>query len=225
MAALGSMAGMLAHDFRGPMTVIRGYAETLADEPLPPEDVHERAATIVQMVDRLERMTTETLDFARGAGKLSARPVKLQVFVADLMFGLRQEHPGLSIVPDVDLPAGFTAALDMDKLRRAAGNIAHNAAEAMQGQGRLHVAARVRGLEHGAPMLVLDLRDEGQGVPAEIRDHVFEPFVTAGKKRGTGLGLAVARRFVEDHGGRLALLADGRPGACFRIELPARAEE
>jgi len=65
------------------------------------------------------------------------------------------------------------------------------------------------------------LADEGPGVPAEIRDRVFDPFVTAGKKGGTGLGLAVARRFVEDHGGTLELLpASQGPGARFRIVLP-----
>ncbi|HVR70545.1 MAG TPA: histidine kinase dimerization/phospho-acceptor domain-containing protein, partial [Vicinamibacteria bacterium] len=67
MAALGTMAGMLAHDFRGPLTVIRGYAELLADAPVEEREVRERAALIVRTVDRLERMTAETLDFARGA--------------------------------------------------------------------------------------------------------------------------------------------------------------
>jgi signal transduction histidine kinase len=66
---------------------------------------------------------------------------------------------------------------------------------------------------------VLVLADEGPGVPAEIRERLFDPFVTKGKKGGTGLGLAVARRFVEDHGGRIELLSDG-PGARFRLVLP-----
>jgi signal transduction histidine kinase len=67
--------------------------------------------------------------------------------------------------------------------------------------------------------VVIELRDEGPGVPPEIRETLFEPFVTQGKLHGTGLGLAVARRFVEDHGGDIALLPDG-PGAAFRIVLP-----
>jgi signal transduction histidine kinase len=228
MAALGSMAGMLAHDFRGPMTVIRGYAETMAEGPLAPHEVQERATTIVEMVDRLERMTTETLDFARGGSTLTARPTELRTFVSDLIHGLEQEQPGLTLVADVNLPAHVSAALDMDKLRRAVGNIAHNAVEAMAAHGRFHISARVTGMEPGGavderagetPLFVLELRDEGPGVPAAIREQVFEPFVTAGKKRGTGLGLAVARRFVEDHGGRLVLLPEG-PGARFKIELP-----
>ena len=78
VAALGTMASMLAHDFRGPMTVIRGYAETLLDPSVPPDEVRARAALIVSNVDRLERMTAETLDFARGGGRLSRRPVLLE---------------------------------------------------------------------------------------------------------------------------------------------------
>ena len=74
----------------------------------------------------------------------------------------------------------------------------------------------------GGPRLVLTLADEGPGVPPEIRDRLFEPFVTRGKKGGTGLGLAVARRFVEDHGGTLELLPEG-PGARFRIAMPVAA--
>jgi signal transduction histidine kinase len=84
----------------------------------------------------------------------------------------------------------------------------------MGGRGVLHVHARV-----AEGRVLLELRDEGPGVPAELRERLFEPFVTQGKKGGTGLGLAVARRFVEDHGGVLTLLPDG-PGACFRLSLP-----
>ena len=92
----------------------------------------------------------------------------------------------------------------------------------MGGHGRLHLSAELLG-GHGpeAPRLRLVLADEGPGVPQEIRDRLFDPFVTRGKKAGTGLGLAVARRFVEDHGGTLELLPEAAgPGARFRIVLP-----
>ena len=223
LAALGTMAGMLAHDFRGPITVIRGYAETLGQGPLPPEEVVARARLIVENADRLERMTTETLDFARGGGRLALRGVPLAVFLLEVATGIEEELPGLEVVRDFDVPAGQRAALDVDKLRRAISNIAANARDAMGGRGRLHIRARVEPApEAEEGQLVLVLSDEGPGVAPEVRDRLFEPFVTLGKKKGTGLGLAVARRFVEDHGGSLALLRDGAPGARFRIALPLR---
>jgi signal transduction histidine kinase len=226
LAALGTMAGMLAHDFRGPMTVIRGYAEALLQPGLPPAETAERAALIVEAVDRLERMTTETLDFARGAERLVLRAVPLGVVLLDLAAGIAEELPGLEVVRDFDVPGATRMVLDMDKVRRAVGNVAANARDAMGGRGKLTLGARVEareGSDGPADCLVLVLADEGPGVAPEIRERVFLPFVTWGKKRGTGLGLAVARRFVEDHGGSLELLPDPEPplrGARFQFTLP-----
>ena len=215
LAALGTMASMLAHDFRGPMTVIRGYAETLLEEAgLPQPEVRERAELIIRMIDRLEQMTVETLDFARAGARLARRRVTLSSFLVELADGVSLELPGLTIVRDFRVPAATVASLDVDKLRRAVGNIASNSRDAMGGQGRCLLQAE---LEDGR--LVLTVADEGPGVPAEIRDRLFDPFVTHGKRTGTGLGLAVARRFVEDHGGTLELLPEG-PGARFRLSLP-----
>ena len=226
LAALGTMAGMLVHDFRGPMTLIRGWAETLLEGDVPPAEAAERARFIVGAVDRLERMTAETLDFARGAQRLVLRSVPLGILLADLAAGIEAELPGLAVERDFGVPGGRRATLDVDKIRRAVSNIAANARDAMGGRGRLRFSARIETLAAGdgpSEHLVLVLADEGPGVALEIRERVFEPFVTLGKKRGTGLGLAVAQRFVEDHGGRLELLLPQAPpalGACFRLALP-----
>jgi signal transduction histidine kinase len=213
VAALGTMAGMLAHDFRGPMTLIRGYAESLEHEGLPQAEVQARAQQIVKAVDRLHRMTSEMLDFVKGGERLARRPVVLPRLLEDLARDLETDLPGLQVAKAFEMPQ-TQAQLDVDKVRRAVENIAANARDAMGGQGRLCFRGR---LEDG--MLVLELADEGPGVPAEIRETLFEPFVTRGKKGGTGLGLAVARRFVEDHGGTVELV-EGGPGASFRISLP-----
>jgi len=219
MAALGTMAGMLAHDFRGPMTVIRGYAETLLeDRPLPLREVQERANLIVKMVDRLERMTGETLDYARESSRLVRRSVNLVSMLQELADGIPLELPGLAVDHEIRMPLDAQASLDVDKLRRAVGNIAANARDAMGGTGRLHLEAEIRD-----GVLDITIADEGPGVPEGIRDRLFDPFVTHGKKGGTGLGLAVSRRFVEDHGGTVELLPDG-PGARFRIKLPLGSE-
>lgn len=224
LTALGTMAGMLVHDFRGPMTVIRGYAETLTDPGLAREELQQRAGLITEMIDRLERMTTETLDFARGGGKLARRAIGLSRLLQALCADLAAELPGLVIVRDIEVPVETLAALDVDKLRRAVSNIAANARDAMGGKGRLHVKARLADVpgEEGLPphtRLLLELRDEGPGVPPEIAERLFDPFVTRGKKSGTGLGLAVARRFIEDHGGTIELAKTGS-GAGFLIALP-----
>ena len=98
----------------------------------------------------------------------------------------------------------------------------------MGGRGRLALRARIEpGAEGPEPWLALLIADEGPGVADAIRDKLFQPFATFGKKKGTGLGLAVSRRFVEDHGGTLELLPNPEPpdhGARFRIALPLRAQ-
>jgi signal transduction histidine kinase len=221
MAALGTMAGMLAHDFRGPMTVIRGYAELLAENAARPEEVKERAALIVSMIDRLDRMTSETLDFARGAGSLARRPLPIAEWLAALAQDLERELPGLQVRVEARVAAGARIELDSDKMRRAIGNMAANARDAMGGRGCLHLRASLAGAD-GNERMLLEVADEGPGVPPEIRERLFEPFVTRGKKGGTGLGLAVSKRFVEEHGGTVELLPAG-PGARFRLLLPVRA--
>jgi signal transduction histidine kinase len=175
----------------------------------------------MEMVDRLERMTTETLDFARGGGRLARRSMLLRLFLEGLAADIEEEFPGLSVHRRLgDLPGDARGALDADKLRRAIGNIAANARDVMGPGGHLHLHGRLLAGNDGAPeQLEIEVADEGPGIPDEIRDRLFEPFVTKGKKQGTGLGLAVARRFVEDHEGTLRLLPDG-PGARFLLRLP-----
>jgi signal transduction histidine kinase len=224
MAALGTMASMLAHDFRGPMTVIRGYAECLLEAGVSDGEVRSRAELIMQMVDRLERMTAETLDFARGGGRLARRPVVLPDLLEEWAPELEMELPGLEIVRELSIAPNTRGSIDADKMRRAITNIAANAREAMGGKGRLHMIADVAeeprpGQQENSLRLRLVLRDEGPGVHAEIRERIFDPFVTRGKSGGTGLGLAITRRFIEDHGGTIELLPEG-PGAAFRISLP-----
>jgi signal transduction histidine kinase len=164
-------------------------------------------------------MTEETLDFVRGDALLTRRPIAVRTFLEELAPSLENELPGLRLDVTLDLPADVWCAIDADKIRRAVGNIAGNARDAMDGAGRLHLTARI---EDPARLVIL-LTDEGPGVAESVRARVFEPFATHGKKRGTGLGLAVTRRFVEEHGGVVSLLPGPHPegrGACFRIELP-----
>ena len=200
------------------MTVIRGYAETLLEATCRPRRCVERAALIVEAVDRLERMTGETLDFARGAEQAGAARGAAQP--AGGRAG-RRRRAGAARArrssATSSCPAGGAAALDVDKLRRAVSNIAANARDAMGGRGRLaparaHRDARRRGRPARAPRA----RDRGRGpgrAGGDPRQACSSPSSRTARRAARASGLAVARRFVEDHGGRLELLPERRAGA------------
>src|SRR5258705_379692 len=162
---------------------------------------------------------------ARAGGRVVLRRLPLRRFFTELADDLEKELPGISIVWALDLSEEGAGSLDEDKIRRAVGNLTSNARDVMGGRGVVHLTVRVVPARDDAPeRLLVEVADEGPGVPPEIRATLFEPFVTARKKGGTGLGLAVARRFVEDHGGTIELVADpplgGPTGARFRLVLP-----
>jgi len=173
-------------------------------------------------------MTTQTLDYVRGAERLVRRSVPLGILLGEMAASLEQELPGLRVGRDFQLDPTRRVALDVDKLRRTVWNIAANAFEATGEGVSFTIAARLERREGTGEHLVMDLGDDGPGIPREVRERIFEPFVTLGKARGTGLGLAVARRFVEDHGGSLELLPPPEPpahGARFRISIPLGAAD
>ncbi|RME41002.1 MAG: ATP-binding protein [Deltaproteobacteria bacterium] len=114
----------------------------------------------------------------------------------------------------------FRVRGDADQLRQVLVNLLLNAAQAMQGRGRIDLE-----LDQNGGLVELLVRDDGPGVPAEVAEKIFEPFYsTKSSDEGTGLGLSLCRKLVEDHGGSLDLVASDR-GACFRLAFPALQEE
>jgi len=107
---------------------------------------------------------------------------------------------------------------DQGRLSRALINLVRNAVEAMEGMGNVEIRVQAAG-----PMIQVEVADNGPGIPLAIRDRVFEPFVTAGKKGGTGLGLTIVKRIVEHHGGRVSFQTESGVGTRFILEVPATA--
>jgi signal transduction histidine kinase len=163
-------------------------------------------------------MTQEILDYARGGGPLQLETVWLGEFIQELCDFIEREFDEKGLTLNRQLEFVGPLAMDEAKMRRALYNLTSNARDAMETGGSLTIAT-----SHTGSAIELRLSDTGPGIPAEILDTLFEPFVTHGKATGTGLGLAIAKKAIEDHGGTIAV--ENRPGkgAMFVIHLPSEA--
>ena len=214
LAAVGQMAAMVAHEVRNPLGTLRGQVE-LARERLPadaPPRERERFAEMLAEIDRLNRLTEEFLGLARDV-PLARAEVDLAALAGALVDELAPVAEASGARLELAAPAAVTVQADGDKLRQAVRNLVLNAVQVGGTAVRVEVAAERERAR-------LTVTDDGPGVPAELASTLFEPFVTA-RRGGSGLGLAVARRVAEGHGGALALeSAPGERGARFSIYIP-----
>jgi signal transduction histidine kinase len=170
---------------------------------------------VLRQLEHVNAMAREVLAFARGESGILARKVYVHKFVEDVQELLSRELSSRNISLQVHLGYRGVARFDEAKIRRAIYNIARNAMEAM-GEGGTFTF----GIDAEDGWLVMTLSDTGPGIPEEIRDRLFESFVTQGKVGGTGLGLAIVKKIVDDHQGEIAFESSPGSGTTFRIRIP-----
>lgn len=213
-SVVGRMAASIIHDFRNPMATIRGMAEWVKAEH-PDPNTTENVQIIVDEVDRLVEMTTEVLDYCRSKTQLNPEPTQLHVFFDEAMKPLRPEFKRRGIRLETEIRHADAIPLDRRRFQRVIYNLAINAADAMPGGGALRLHAVREG-----DVVQIEVTDNGCGIPLESQEKVWQPFVTMGKKHGTGLGLPIARKIIEDHGGTISLQSEVGKGTTFIIRLP-----
>jgi signal transduction histidine kinase len=213
LTTIGRLSTSLVHDLRNPLAAIYGGAEMLMDAELSAEQVRRLAASIYRSSRRVQSLLSELQDVGRGAAAQTERCRVLDLVrsAVDDSAELLERHK-TEVHVNVDPEAHVCVA--RAPLERVICNLLANAAEAMPGGGEVSIQSAA-----GEGRIVLTFQDTGPGVASEIRDRLFEPFVSHGKRDGVGLGLALSRKIVQDHGGDL-VLAPSESGACFRLALP-----
>jgi signal transduction histidine kinase len=211
---IGRHSSSIIHDLRNPLAAIYGGAEMLVDGNLPPAHVKRLTANIYHASRRIEEMLQDLLNVSRGKSS-EPEPCRLREVAAAACESLaataelRGVKLSVEIAPEIELP------LVRSRMERAFVNLIGNAIEAMPEGGEVRIWA-----QFDAGLVVAHVDDTGPGVALEIRSKLFQPFVTAGKHNGLGLGLALTRQTVLEHGGDLWVDNSPCGGARFSLRLP-----
>ena len=220
LAALGQLSAGLAHEIRNPLGVIKGSAEMLSrkvesSEPL----ARELADNISSEVNRLNALVARFLDFARPA-RLDLRPQRVSEIVEAALETVAQQVPGAKVKVERQYAEGLPEIpVDRQLCEQLFINLILNAYQAMDGrEGRLRLAIAPQ-VANGEAGVGVSVEDDGPGVPAELREQIFNPFVTS-KKDGVGLGLPIVAKIADDHRGWVRLEELYTGGAGFHVFFP-----
>ena len=213
---VGRMISTIVHDFRNPMTSIRGYASMIEEMDIGPARRKECARLVLEETERVTAMIDEILEFTSGGTpRLRRKRISVEELVARLGRLVDRDLGDRGVLFRTDLDFRGNVVVDAERMSRALLNIATNAADAMPSGGTLTVRSRIRGRE-----VEIEVQDTGHGIAPELLPRVFEPFFTHGKPRGVGLGMAITRKIIEDHGGRIEFTSALGLGSAFTIALP-----
>lgn len=221
LAALGHLSAGLAHEIRNPLGVIKGSAEMLhqkleASNPL----ASELAGYISSEVNRASALVTRFLDFARPL-RTETRPLQVTVLLDQAISAVAGQWQGGTVAVHRDYGRDLPLLpLDEKLCEQAFLNLVQNAYEAMDGDGGIFRVKASAVRSNGRDGVEIRLQDTGPGVPVEMRDQIFNPFVTT-KKTGVGLGLSIVSKIVDEHHGTIRLESGDGNGAVFVIFFPA----
>jgi signal transduction histidine kinase len=211
LAAVGELAGGIAHELLNPLAGIGGALTIVAREIPPDDEIQETMEEIQQQVRRMERLVVELLAYARP-GQLQPEWVDVHSILTQAAASVSQlpSVPKADLVLDLD-PRVPEIYADPREFEYAFENLIRNAYQAVTEGGKIEVRTRrVQDRVH------VSVSDDGVGIEEDVRDKIFEPFFTT-KARGTGLGLSLVQRAVENHGGEIAVHSTPGKGATFEL--------
>lgn len=220
LATIGRMASSVSHDLRHYLAAVYANSEFLASDKLPEAERNEILAEVRNAVDGTTEMLESLLMFSRTNSGLR-RSQQSVCTLADHALNMARRHPdaaGIAFSFETSDTAGCNAFIDARQLERAIYNLLLNACQAPR-DPQVPPAVNMK-ISAANDEIVVDVVDNGLGVPAAVRDTLFDPFVSEGKHKGSGLGLTLTQSIAAEHGGSVALIATGQGETAFRLRIP-----
>lgn len=215
LAAVGSLASKIIHDIKGTITPLKVYSENL--DTLTEEARRFGLLTIRQSINRILRICEELLEFVRGAPlQLEKKPCQIREFVEHEVDFLNSIICTNNVQISLEFEYDGEVVIDSERLGRVLQNLLINAKDAMPKGGTIRLRTG-----RADDFIIIKVMDTGIGISDDMKEKIFEPFVTAGKKRGTGLGLSISRKIMEEHGGKILVESAPGEGATFSLFIPA----
>ena len=216
LASLGRLAAGVAHEIRNPLSSIRGFAQFFQNRFKGQEKELEYASIMVREVDRLNRVITELLDFARPKEPYR-EPHSLATILEHSLKVLETDINRKNVAVEKEFEPNLPSILaDRDQISQALFNLLLNSLESIDGKGKIRISLK-KGRDPSC--LEIAIADTGRGIPPEDLGKIFEPFFST-KRKGTGLGLAIVHQIVESHGGEIEVDSREGMGTTFRMTLP-----
>ena len=215
LAAIGGLAAGIAHEIRNPLSSVKGMAtffkNRFADDP----EASEAAIVMANETDRLNRVISELLEFARPS-KINSKPSDINAVIDHSIRLIQSDaadrHIGVLVHKEAGLPE---FDIDADRIIQCLLNLYLNAIQAMENNGTLTVTSRRAG-DYGVD---IEVADTGAGISEKHLNQIFDPYFTT-KSTGTGLGLAIVHKIIENHGGQISVKSSAGEGTVFTIQLP-----
>ncbi|MSP66673.1 MAG: HAMP domain-containing histidine kinase [Alphaproteobacteria bacterium] len=213
LAGVGEAVSKINHDLRNMLQSAVLESDRLVNSSDPA--VRRAAPILINAIDRAATLCAKTLDYVRAETPEPGRDwFALLPVVDEVRAGLRPAVNGVDW--RIDVAPTLRLLADRDLVHRIIANLARNAAQAMNGSGRLAISARREG-----EVVQIDVSDSGAGLPPKARENLFKPFAGSARLGGSGLGLPIARDLARAHGGEVRLLRSDATGTTFQVELPS----
>jgi signal transduction histidine kinase len=214
IAGVDRVALKIVHDLRNPLSTIHAAAEMLISSELSIGQIQRLVRNMYLASTRSQELLQHFAESCRleSSGR---KPCNFMNLIATAIGRVSPAATAQSVLIQQLVPSDLVVILDRPGIESVLDNLLNNAVETLTGGGIIRVSAcRKDG------MAVVEVRDTGPGVPPEVRQRLFQPFISAGKKNGLGLGLAAAHQTVTEHGGCMWLFSEPGWGACFAFSLP-----